>query len=117
MRSASVWAVLFVIATGEASAQQPHAAMMGAGSATCADYAEEYRRDPDTANHLYFSWAQGCRSGLNFELSPKRPMHDLNALTIAEQLDHLRRFCDQKPLSLFAAAAQNLFKALPTLPP
>jgi hypothetical protein len=88
--------------------------MMGAGSSTCADYTQEYRRDPDTANNLYFSWAQGFMSGQNVARD-KNSMRDLNALPVSAQLDYLKRFCEQKPSALFAVAAQNLFNALPSL--
>lgn len=113
MRTITV-AVLVVIVIGEASAQQPQAGMMGAGSGTCAAYVQEYRRDPDTANNVYFSWAQGYMSGQNVARD-KNPMRDLNALPVSTQLDFLKRFCDQKPTALFAVAAQNLFNALPPL--
>jgi len=107
-------AVLVVIVTAEASAQQPQAGMMGAGSGTCAQYTQAYRRDPDEANNVYFSWAQGYMSGQN-AARDKSPMRDLNVLPISTQLDFLKRFCDQKPTVLFAIAAQTLFNALPSL--
>jgi hypothetical protein len=52
--------------------------MMGAGSSTCADYTQEYRRDPDTANNLYFSWAQGFMSGQNVARGFRRGWHDFS---------------------------------------
>jgi hypothetical protein len=112
MRTVAV-AVLVVIVTGEASAQQPEAGMMGAGSSTCADYTQAYRRDPGSANDMYFSWAQGFMSGQNVA-HDNNPMRNLNALPIKTQLDYLRRFCDQKPTELFAVAAQHLYKAFPS---
>ncbi len=109
MRTIAI-AVLAVIVAGEALAQQ--AGMMGAGSGTCAEYIQAYRRDPDSANDTYFSWAQGYMSGQNVA---RDAMRNLNALPISTQLDFLKRFCEQKPTDLFAVAAQNLFNALPTL--
>jgi hypothetical protein len=106
--------VCFVMSLGEVLAQQPEAEMMGAGSSTCADYLEEYRSDPATANNLYFGWAQGFMSGENVA-HDKKPMRNLNALPVSTQLDFLKRFCEQKPAVLFAIATQNLFNALPSL--
>jgi hypothetical protein len=115
MRTIAV-AILVVIVTGEASAQQPQAAWMGAGTSTCAEYAQAYRRDPDDADNTYFNWAQGFMSGLNEEQRTlKKPAHNLKALPISEQLDYLRLFCDQKPLLPYAAAVLNLFRALPSV--
>jgi HdeA/HdeB family len=107
-------AVCVLITVGRALAQQPEAGMMGAGSSTCADYVQAYRSDPDSANDLYFGWAQGYMSGQNVA-HDKKPMRNLNALPISTQLDFLKRFCEQKPTALFAIAAQNLFNALPSL--
>jgi hypothetical protein len=107
-------AVCVLITVGEAFAQQPEAGMMGAGSSTCADYLQAYRRDPASANDLYFGWAQGFMSGQNVA-HDKNPMHNLNALPVSTQLDFLKRFCEQKPTALFALAAQYLFNALPPL--
>ena len=113
MRAAGIALVALMFA-GTASAQQPQAGMMGAGSSTCADYLSEYKRDPASANDLYFSWAQGYMSGQNVA-HDKNPMRNLNAIPTSSQLDFLQRFCEQKPTVLFAVAAQYLFKALPNL--
>jgi hypothetical protein len=111
--------VRFILATicvlaalSEAQGQQ--AGMMGAGSGTCAAYTQAYRDDPDTANNLYFGWAQGYMSGQNVTRGDK-PMRNLNAIPVSAQLIFLKRFCEQRPTDFFAVAAQNLFNALPSI--
>jgi hypothetical protein len=115
MRGISPLIALVFLAT-TASAQDRQGGMMGAGSAACSEYTQQYASEPDTANNVYYSWAQGYMSGQNIERSSqKKPMRNLAALPIATQLDFLRRYCLQSPTSLFAVAAQNLFNALPTI--
>ena len=38
---------------------------MGAGITSCAMFAQEYGKDPDLVERLYFSWAQGYMSQRN----------------------------------------------------
>jgi hypothetical protein len=47
--------------------------MMGPGSVTCGQYAEEYRRDPTFADFGFFSWAQGFMSGFNLAMRTIQP--------------------------------------------
>jgi hypothetical protein len=111
MRISSIASFTLIIAS---PAFTQEAGMMGAGSGKCGDYVREYQRDPDVANNVYFSWAQGYMSGLNFEqLALKKRMRNLNALPVASQLDYLMVYCKQKPDELFVMAARNLFNALP----
>lgn len=91
--------------------------MMGAGSISCAEYGKEYQRDPAETNNLFFSWAQGFWSGMNVAQSgANKKMRNLAGLTISDQLDRLRLFCDQRPLLPFAAAAKITYEDFPLLP-
>jgi hypothetical protein len=69
------------------SAQQSAAGVvMGAGMTSCAEFAKEYRQNPESTESIFFSWAQGFMSGTNLAfLALKKPMHDLNAWSIHDQ--------------------------------
>jgi hypothetical protein len=41
----------------------------GDGMDSCAVFAQEYAANPDAAENVYFTWAQGFMSGLNLEAS------------------------------------------------
>jgi hypothetical protein len=115
--AAIVWFAALTIAP---SAQGEPAAMFGAGAQTCAQFAQHYRRSPSQSEDMYFSWAQGFMSSLNMvnpNLRQPRSVRDLAAWSVNRQQFYLRDYCDQHPLTLFAAAVIEMFKLLPVIPP
>ena len=87
---------------------------MGAGTLTCAKFAQLYAGDPDHAEFDFYSWAQGFMSGLNLaNAHGGQRMRDLNAMLQAEQEDYLRRFCDQHPLQGYIEGVLALYASLP----
>jgi hypothetical protein len=73
-------------------------------------------KNPESAERLHFSWAQGYMSGLNVFLTGlKRPIHDLNGWGVSDQMMFLRKYCEDKPLSTYGDAVGKLFNKLPVL--
>jgi hypothetical protein len=47
----------------------------GLGATTCGEFAEHYTKDPNLADLMYGSWAQGFMSGWNLELASARHVY------------------------------------------
>ena|SRR5258707_2980319 len=113
-------AAIVLVAFGATSARADDggAALMGVGASPCAGYSEEYGRNPTGADPVFFSWAQGFMSGLNLtQKALNKPIYDLAAMPMQEQLTRLRQLCAEKPLLPYAYAVQDLMKSFPEIPP
>jgi len=116
MRSLAVACILAASIGAAAAQNEDKGAMMGAGMLSCADFAKHYR-DDQTIELTYFTWTQGFMSGLNIlQAALKKPMRDLKGWPLDQQQLHIRLFCNERPLSLLAQAAQNLYHKLPEIP-
>ena len=81
---------------------------MGIGTATCLQFATEYRADAGIEQR-FFDWAQGLMSGINDALEDNMGKYrDLNSMPIAQQKEILRAYCDDQP----AATYRNGINAL-----
>ena len=90
-------------------------AAKGVGVTTCAEFLQKYRADPELAETVYFSWAQGFMSGWNFELlNLKRPIRDLSSQSMEQQ--QVRSYCSQRPSATFSEAALKLYLTLQERP-
>jgi hypothetical protein len=70
----------------------------GVGSASCAEFARMYQGDPDNAELIFFSWAQGFMSGLNMAaMASQKPTRELAGVTV-DQKRALRAYCANNPL-------------------
>ena len=82
----------------------------GAGASTCGQFERNYRANPEHAEIVYFSWAQGAMSGMNTILMiQQKPPTDLNKESLEDQKDYLRNFCDAHPLAPYYAGVFALF--------
>ncbi len=70
---ATVLAIAFAIALAESAVADSVA--RGLGSQTCAQFAEQYRANPQRADIAYISWAQGFMSGWNFALMDSKNVY------------------------------------------
>ena len=87
---------------------------MGAGTLTCAKFAQIFAGSPDSAEFEFYSWAQGFMSGWNIaNVRAGQPMHDLNATSQTSQETYLRQYCDQHPLRGYVEGVMALFGSLP----
>lgn len=116
---AAMFLVLALTDVSSAQKREP-GGMVGAGTLSCARFAEHYRLNPEQNEDFYFSWAQGLMSGLNManpRLRPPLPVRDLAAWTTERQKQFIRDYCDRHPLQLYTEAVIELIKSLPAIPP
>jgi hypothetical protein len=74
---------------------------MGMGTATCVQFATEYRADAGIEQR-FFDWAQGLMSGINDALEDTMGKYrDLNSMPIAQQKEILRAYCDDHPAATY----------------
>lgn len=107
----AMMAALFAITPHQARAGF---AGMGMGTATCAEYAQEYRKAPKQIEMLFFSWAQGYLSGINTgHIADHKPTADLASISTDDQESRIRSYCDQHPLLTYAQAVLVLYYSLP----
>ena len=93
-------------------------AIIGVGSNTCAQFAQDYKTYSETAESGYFGWAQGFMSGFNGSLLlTKQPTRNLGSTSLMEQQIRIRFYCDQHPLNTYMQAVLDVFNSLPLVPP
>jgi len=92
----------------EANAEND-AAVVGVGTLTCSQYANEYRSDPKRAETIFMSWAQGYMSGQNMARGSAEKTVNLFIKPAQEQTRFLNSYCDQHPLVTFFQAAHGLY--------
>lgn len=115
MRNAFVGLMLPMTLVASANAE-PTAAQ-GAGSFTCAQFAEDYRGSPDLSEVTFFTWAQGYMSGLNVSLPKGVPFRNLAGSPTSDEEGFIRNYCDKHPLELYMDAVEHLYWTLPAIPP
>lgn len=92
------------------SQQAKNFAGTGAGALSCAQFGQFYKESPDYVETLYFTWAQGMMSGLNYALAARiMPMSNLASWDNARQTQHIRAYCSESPLAFYTQAAIDLF--------
>jgi len=111
-RSLSALTLLFCL---PASCYAESAAVIGPGTATCAQYAASYKRSPSNADAVFMSWAQGFLSGWKSSLLTKgeRRTKNLSSKTPEQMAQHIHAFCDANPLKSFFIAALDFHETLP----
>ena len=77
----------------------------GAGTYTCAEFAQQYKESPQFVETLYFSWAQGFMTGQTLGARIKR---DLGG-DIETQKGILRKYCADNPLKSYGEAVVDLY--------
>jgi hypothetical protein len=58
-------AIATICSSAESQASSTESAWAGIGASSCGEFSEMYRSDPNQAEFMFFSWAQGFMSGLN----------------------------------------------------
>lgn len=108
-------ASLMIVGFGT-SAGANDSVVMGAGTASCGEYATAYRSAPSATDDLFISWVNGFISGMNTSAI----FNDLPAKKIGTYESHkqfLHIYCDAHPLNDVGKAAVELYKSLPTTNP
>ena len=88
---------------------------MGMGTNSCSKFAEVYRESPARWEILFFSWAQGFMSGLNFERIELGQYRDMSAMPTGAQKNVIRVYCDRHPLGNYMDAVIDLYQRLPLM--
>jgi hypothetical protein len=100
------------------SAAMAKTAARGVGTTSCAQFAQDYRRSPRTADIVYMSWAEGFMSGWNAgALSDQKALRDLGVKTAEDESRAIRYYCDAHPLASFLDAVLDVYFSLPSHPP
>src|SRR5690242_5091702 len=77
----------------------------GIGMQTCGEFAKDYAAHPDVTEGLYFAWAQGFISGLNFMATvvrlPAREISGGDTASMESYRKSLRSFCNEHPTALY----------------
>ena len=111
MRSVTVLAIIVLMTTISASAET---AIWGVGAKTCGIFASNYLINPKLADDLYHSWDQGFMSGLNYaKVEATGDSRDLSAMPTEEQMAHIKKYCNARPLADYVDAVMDLYKSLP----
>jgi hypothetical protein len=94
--------------------QAEEIAAQGAGILTCRQFANIYRGHPELAENVFFTWAQGFMTGVNYaKIAANGKSANLGAMTTAKQKSYIRSYCDAHPSEFFLNAVTNLYFRLP----
>jgi hypothetical protein len=85
----------------------------GVGASSCGKFTNSYKENPARTETVYFSWAQGFMTSINFnrKMQNGTPV-DFGAMPSATQLGWIRSYCQKNPLKTYLRAATELFLAL-----
>jgi hypothetical protein len=88
------------------------------GFGMCAQFNEEYQKDPPHTMMTWGSWAVGFMSGANTLAASTKmsSFQDLEAKTPQEMLLYLRRYCIAHPQKSFGEAVTTFYATLPSKP-
>src|SRR4051794_38792228 len=106
----TLYATAIMVLVTITSSARAELAWMGAGTATCAKYAEVYRQSPDSIEDIFFAWAQGFMSGMNSgPLQNNGTSQDLASIPTPEQHRLLQGYCNAHPLASYLDAVFDLY--------
>jgi hypothetical protein len=90
----------------------------GVGMQTCGEFAKAYVAHPGVTEDLYFTWAQGFLTGLNFMATvvkqPAREIKGGDARSVKSYQSYVRSFCETHPLSGYYEGVAQLWRSLPS---
>jgi hypothetical protein len=91
----------------------------GIGLQSCAKFAKDYQQDPEAAETVYFSWAQGYLSGMNIVAKgvPGYTTRNLASVSTDRQKAWLRDYCSAHPLEKYSKAVAAMLGVLDVIPP
>ena len=75
-------AVLVLCSFTVASHANARSTAVGGGVHTCAQFLQDYRKDPTGFDDLYFQWAQGVLTGMNSDLSDSDKVQRLSRVLV-----------------------------------
>jgi hypothetical protein len=115
MKRIALLVIVWVLSSTPLSAQD--VALMGAGLASCGEFGDAYRQNPQVVGALYSEWARGFMTGLNIASAlENKPMRYMGVDKPAQQASKLRDLCDKRPLAKFMEIVHTYYAALPEFP-
>jgi hypothetical protein len=106
-------AVFAVAAINASPALAQSGAMRGVGTGSCGEFAKAYRTNPQLAEVVWGTWAQGLMSGMNLQLAIDGKRMRLIPPPDQGESAHFRQVCDSRPLAPFYDVVFNYFNSLP----
>ena len=114
MNARILFSLVAIFVGGEFSKAAEPAAVMGVGTASCAEFSKSYKRNPGDTTAVFMSWVHGFMSGWNAgAIARKEPPRDIGSKSIDQQELHIRSYCDGRPQSDITSAARDLYLSLP----
>jgi hypothetical protein len=96
-----LWCVVIgccLCVSSQASADDDDKVLSDPGARTCGEFAFDYRVNRNTEN-TYFDWAEGFISGMNWiDAMTDHTAKNIMALSIADQKQVIRNYCNDHPL-------------------
>ena len=91
--------------------------VVGAGSVTCGNFAEQYRANPSRTEEFFTSWLLGFLTGLN-AMSSLHHLHerDFSPALVGRAQSFVRSYCNEHPLAMYIEAATQYAGSLPLRP-
>jgi hypothetical protein len=93
---------------------------LGAGANRCSDYLASSRQDPLLTRSVYYTWALGFMTGLNFAfLNFKSEQDRLSLLDTYSEEDFEQRmhaFCQTNPSSYYMDGVIDLYASMHSVP-
>jgi hypothetical protein len=110
--STSAFLALSLAFASPALAQKANV-VSGVGNVSCGKFMTSYKENAAKTETLYFSWAQGFMSSINFnrKMQNGTPI-DFGVMPSAAQLSWIRDYCQKNPMKTYMRAATELFLAL-----
>jgi hypothetical protein len=88
-------------------------ALYGLGGHTCAQFAQDYRAQPDIEENAYFIWAMGFMSGVNtLNIETYGRAADLTSISVEDQRAVIREYCEAHPLKHYFEAVTQVYSML-----
>jgi len=98
-------------------AAEPEGQGYGVGMNSCATFANLYKAQPELTENIYYAWAEGFMSGMNFEATTLyQPARNLAGINMESAKIEIRAYCDAHPLLPYYGAVIALYLERPALP-
>ena len=85
----------------------------GIGATGCGKFTTSLKENPAKTEALYFAWAQGFMSSINFNRKMQNDVPiDFGVTPAAAQFSWIRSYCQKNPMRTYLRATTELFLAL-----
>jgi len=97
-----------------ATRAEEEAAITGLGAYSCAQFVADYKKNPQMAELLWGTWAQGFMAAMNVQFALERkPRRNIPAIDTVDAT--VRQMCAKRAPSPFWTVVLDYFRSLPEL--